>query len=214
MQVQGKRVCISNSSHAAAATAAEQRSPPSDQEPDLRIPINCATATKANSTHSFTLRTEDRDGSQQAYVMRVADDQEVGAWISAIEDQRREYVAWERVLTSSPMPILSPSHRRRSSSLTPIAFVDNGTVRPHVRTRGSLYRETPLRRETTEGSSGSGRRKGPAEGRACTVCVENEVEIMFIPCHHLMVCADCAAGVTRCPYCRRDIAGSVRVFMP
>ena len=59
------------------------------------------------------------------------------------------------------------------------------------------------------------------EGRRCVVCLEDDapVDHMLNPCHHLCLCAGCAARVRsermRCPVCRRAQrgVGVVRVFL-
>ncbi|CAH1265029.1 BIRC3 [Branchiostoma lanceolatum] len=49
--------------------------------------------------------------------------------------------------------------------------------------------------------------------RTCKICMDAEVNIVFIPCGHLAVCANCAASVRRCPICRASIRGTVRTYM-
>uniref|UniRef100_A0A8C4W0M0 RING-type E3 ubiquitin transferase n=1 Tax=Gopherus evgoodei TaxID=1825980 RepID=A0A8C4W0M0_9SAUR len=51
------------------------------------------------------------------------------------------------------------------------------------------------------------------EERMCKVCMDKDVSIVFIPCGHLVVCAECAPSLRRCPICRAVIRGSVRTFM-
>ncbi|XP_036386730.1 baculoviral IAP repeat-containing protein 7-A-like [Megalops cyprinoides] len=49
--------------------------------------------------------------------------------------------------------------------------------------------------------------------RTCKVCMDKPVSLVFIPCGHLVVCADCAPSLSHCPICRAAIRGSVRAFM-
>uniref|UniRef100_A0A8C9SIG2 RING-type E3 ubiquitin transferase n=1 Tax=Scleropages formosus TaxID=113540 RepID=A0A8C9SIG2_SCLFO len=51
------------------------------------------------------------------------------------------------------------------------------------------------------------------EERTCKVCLDRAVCIVFIPCGHLVACADCAASLQHCPICRAVVRGSVRTFM-
>uniref|UniRef100_A0A8C3RP40 RING-type E3 ubiquitin transferase n=1 Tax=Chelydra serpentina TaxID=8475 RepID=A0A8C3RP40_CHESE len=51
------------------------------------------------------------------------------------------------------------------------------------------------------------------EERMCKVCMDKDVSIVFVPCGHLVVCAECAPSLRRCPICRAVIRGSVRTFM-
>ncbi|XP_059160174.1 E3 ubiquitin-protein ligase XIAP-like isoform X2 [Physella acuta] len=47
----------------------------------------------------------------------------------------------------------------------------------------------------------------------CKICMDQEVAVIFLPCGHLASCADCASSRPDCPICKRQIRGSVRVFM-
>uniref|UniRef100_K7G2E2 RING-type E3 ubiquitin transferase n=1 Tax=Pelodiscus sinensis TaxID=13735 RepID=K7G2E2_PELSI len=43
------------------------------------------------------------------------------------------------------------------------------------------------------------------EERMCKVCMDKDVSIVFVPCGHLVVCAECAPSLRRCPICRAVI---------
>ncbi|KAH9510061.1 hypothetical protein Btru_043406 [Bulinus truncatus] len=47
----------------------------------------------------------------------------------------------------------------------------------------------------------------------CKICMDKEVEIVFLPCGHLVSCAECASAMKDCPVCRKHIKGSVRAFI-
>ena len=51
-----------------------------------------------------------------------------------------------------------------------------------------------------------------SESRICKICMEEEVQITFLPCGHLMSCVNCAPALKNCPICRRPIKGSVRTY--
>ncbi|KAL8179644.1 UNVERIFIED_CONTAM: hypothetical protein K2H54_070292, partial [Gekko kuhli] len=51
------------------------------------------------------------------------------------------------------------------------------------------------------------------EERTCKVCMDKEVSIVLIPCGHLVVCAECAPNLRRCPICRGTIRDTMRTFM-
>ncbi|XP_078586108.1 baculoviral IAP repeat-containing protein 7-A-like [Branchiostoma floridae x Branchiostoma japonicum] len=51
------------------------------------------------------------------------------------------------------------------------------------------------------------------EERLCKICMEEGMEIVFVPCGHLAVCQKCSASLHSCPICRKQIDGTVRVFM-
>ncbi|NXR27806.1 BIR7B protein, partial [Cinclus mexicanus] len=51
------------------------------------------------------------------------------------------------------------------------------------------------------------------EERMCKVCMDKDVSVVFVPCGHLVACAECALNLRLCPICRAVIQGSVRAFM-
>ncbi|CAM4576115.1 unnamed protein product [Leuciscus chuanchicus] len=46
------------------------------------------------------------------------------------------------------------------------------------------------------------------EERTCKVCMGKEVNIVFIPCGHLVVCKECAPSLRKCPICRGLVKGA------
>ncbi|XP_066297349.1 putative inhibitor of apoptosis [Branchiostoma lanceolatum] len=51
------------------------------------------------------------------------------------------------------------------------------------------------------------------EERMCKICMEEETEIVFVPCGHFAVCQNCSASLHCCPICRKDIDRTVRTYM-
>lgn len=52
------------------------------------------------------------------------------------------------------------------------------------------------------------------DNRICIICFENERDILFIPCHHLLCCRDCYFKLSQtCPICSRHIENSIQVFI-
>ena len=48
---------------------------------------------------------------------------------------------------------------------------------------------------------------------ACKICLDAKIEVLFLPCRHLVCCSDCATRMRECPFCRKKIDGTVKVFM-
>lgn len=53
----------------------------------------------------------------------------------------------------------------------------------------------------------------------CSVCLDNEVATMFMPCKHMRLCSRCAASVfgrprPKCPDCREPVVGIIQPFLP
>uniref|UniRef100_A0A8C6VLX9 RING-type E3 ubiquitin transferase n=1 Tax=Naja naja TaxID=35670 RepID=A0A8C6VLX9_NAJNA len=51
------------------------------------------------------------------------------------------------------------------------------------------------------------------EERMCKVCMDKDVSIVLVPCGHLVVCAECAPNLRRCPICRGVIRDSMKAFL-
>lgn len=52
------------------------------------------------------------------------------------------------------------------------------------------------------------------ESRAqCKVCMNAEVQVVCLPCAHLVTCADCVFGLNSCALCRQEIKQTMRVFL-
>lgn len=47
----------------------------------------------------------------------------------------------------------------------------------------------------------------------CVVCFENQREILFLPCRHVVVCRACNSRLRECCLCRREIIGVYYVFL-
>lgn len=46
----------------------------------------------------------------------------------------------------------------------------------------------------------------------CKICLENELDILVMPCKHLCLCAVCSANLEKCPMCRTHITEFVKVY--
>ena len=51
-----------------------------------------------------------------------------------------------------------------------------------------------------------------AEESLCKVCFETEMDVLLMPCRHLVVCQKCAALINSCPTCRGQIGSIERVY--
>lgn len=59
-------------------------------------------------------------------------------------------------------------------------------------------------------------KKGSGD-RKCMICLKDEVSILFVPCKHQVLCANCITsirkkGKARCPCCRVPIEESIHVY--
>ncbi|NWX51636.1 LRSM1 ligase, partial [Steatornis caripensis] len=46
----------------------------------------------------------------------------------------------------------------------------------------------------------------------CVVCMEQETQMIFLPCGHVCCCRTCCERLHTCPLCRKDITQSIRIF--
>ncbi|NXD71785.1 LRSM1 ligase, partial [Eolophus roseicapillus] len=46
----------------------------------------------------------------------------------------------------------------------------------------------------------------------CIVCMEQETQMIFLPCGHVCCCQSCCERLLTCPLCRRDITQRIRIF--
>ncbi|KAI8515095.1 Iap2p [Branchiostoma belcheri] len=51
------------------------------------------------------------------------------------------------------------------------------------------------------------------EERCCKVCMDREVELVFLPCGHYACCVPCGEGMVECPMCRACVESKVKVYM-
>lgn len=47
----------------------------------------------------------------------------------------------------------------------------------------------------------------------CIICCEATRAITFLPCGHLVCCAQCAPACSNCAVCRKDIKGTIKVTL-
>ncbi|KAM9594648.1 E3 ubiquitin-protein ligase LRSAM1 isoform 4-T10 [Morphnus guianensis] len=46
----------------------------------------------------------------------------------------------------------------------------------------------------------------------CVVCMEQETQMIFLPCGHVCCCQTCCDQLHTCPLCRKDITQRIRIF--
>ena len=47
----------------------------------------------------------------------------------------------------------------------------------------------------------------------CKVCLDEEINMVFLPCGHLVCCSVCAPALSKCPTCRTAVTDTVRTYM-
>lgn len=74
---------------------------------------------------------------------------------------------------------------------------DSTKTRPHNTERNTLLEENRTLKDQ----------------RTCKVCMDGEVNIVFLPCGHLVCCVNCAPALRNCAVCRSLIRGTVRTYL-
>ena len=46
----------------------------------------------------------------------------------------------------------------------------------------------------------------------CKICMDNEINIVFLPCGHMAACSECSPAMRLCPVCRAKVKGAVRAY--
>ncbi|XP_061486998.1 baculoviral IAP repeat-containing protein 7 [Rhineura floridana] len=76
-----------------------------------------------------------------------------------------------------------------------------------------MRRETKYPNEPESALSVEEQLRRLQEERTCKVCMDKDVSIVLVPCGHLVVCAECAPNLRRCPICRGVIRESMKAFL-
>ncbi|KAM1534245.1 hypothetical protein COP2_008336 [Malus domestica] len=54
----------------------------------------------------------------------------------------------------------------------------------------------------------------PDGANSCVICLEQQYNVVFIPCGHMCCCTTCCSQLTECPLCRQPFSQAVRTFRP
>jgi len=52
------------------------------------------------------------------------------------------------------------------------------------------------------------------DARMCKICYSRELRMVFIPCGHLLACAECAKNMKICGVCRKPVRITVQAYIP
>mmetsp|Transcript_38603 Transcript_38603/g.86825 ORF Transcript_38603/g.86825 Transcript_38603/m.86825 type:complete len:495 (+) Transcript_38603:104-1588(+) len=73
--------------------------------------------------------------------------------------------------------------------------------------------QAQYQRNSTDGDDAPVSRGAVAgDQEKCKVCFDNPLEVVLIPCGHMILCLYCASIVSDCPVCRQGIADVVKVY--
>ncbi|KAK3272441.1 hypothetical protein CYMTET_19267 [Cymbomonas tetramitiformis] len=92
--------------------------------------------------------------------------------------------------------LTAPSEESRVLTPAPALEAEPAT-QPHIRREVS-----ELRHQVEELQASS----------MCKICLQEELEVVFEPCHHFVTCQACAGQVQTCPICRSRIIDRIRAY--
>ncbi|TWW55203.1 E3 ubiquitin-protein ligase XIAP [Takifugu flavidus] len=49
--------------------------------------------------------------------------------------------------------------------------------------------------------------------KLCKICMDKDIDIVFIPCGHLVTCNECSVSLIKCPICCGDIRQKVKTYI-
>lgn len=49
--------------------------------------------------------------------------------------------------------------------------------------------------------------------KRCKVCMDNDINIVFIPCGHLATCQKCSESLLKCPICCASIVQKIKAYI-
>ncbi|XP_024876349.1 baculoviral IAP repeat-containing protein 7-B-like isoform X1 [Temnothorax curvispinosus] len=66
---------------------------------------------------------------------------------------------------------------------------------------------------SSEEQSVQGDKPCDKDARSCKICYSREVRIVFMPCGHLLACAECAKNMKICGVCRKPVERTVQAYI-
>lgn len=143
------------------------------------------------------------EGWRRTLAEQEADEQTFAASKKAREERREELIRDEK------------NHRRRLK-----VCADNYRAADASLKRVQAEEQERVQAEE-QAAAGEARRKRVREApaawvgadTACVLCMDASKTHIFVPCGHLSVCEDCAAGQTRCPVCRAESTCVIKAFV-
>ncbi|XP_046571398.1 baculoviral IAP repeat-containing protein 7-like [Haliotis rubra] len=125
--------------------------------------------------------------------------------------QQRHQVS--EVHQSLPARLTTPSNSTTANQPSSVKNPTSSSTR-HPHEAGKSMSGT----ETSRSLPRSLQRQLEEENRAlrdentCKVCLDRTSCVVFLPCGHLVSCAECAPALSKCPICRAHIRGTVRTY--
>jgi hypothetical protein len=50
--------------------------------------------------------------------------------------------------------------------------------------------------------------------KLCKICMDRDIDAIFLPCGHVYCCSSCAEVVSKCPFCRKPVEHITKAYLP
>ena len=67
---------------------------------------------------------------------------------------------------------------------------------------------------TSQYGSGLSSAEMESEIKLCRICMDRDIDAIFLPCGHVYCCSQCAKSVKVCPFCRRHVEKISHAYLP
>ena len=54
--------------------------------------------------------------------------------------------------------------------------------------------------------------KKSSNDNSCIICMDNEIDCVFVECGHMIPCSECSESVITCPFCRVKVYRCIKVY--
>lgn len=95
------------------------------------------------------------------------------------------------------------------------SVVENYSVDEEVENNSSSVVEEQISNEEQilKTSSSAASTQSSLDSFDCKICYSEQMNILFEPCKHVVVCDKCVVNLTMCPICRHNIFKNIRIFL-
>lgn len=143
-------------------------------------------------------------------------------------------MGFSRTLVSTVLRKRYTAHRKGFSSAWDLFNAVSKTIDSRaVSLLGVLLQDQPDAGQNAMGTTWGGNHVGANEASAnggyadqtsknerlkgqhtCKVCLDKEIQYVFLPCGHTICCSKCASILRKCGVCRSVVLGRVQIFLP
>lgn len=187
------------------------RNTPGDLEADQELP---KSGTQMHNGQSKSYRPNPTEKKNPLLCPAAQSALEMGYLPKIVKravDQILESKGWDGMTAMNILEVLLEMEEREKQK-------ENGVAeRMLVKDKPSLPIPEPVEQFSSDKSGLKDRLRTEnselKERTTCKICCESIVSIVFLPCGHLVCCAQCSPALKDCPVCRSTVKGTVRICL-